>query len=597
MTRSLTFIGAIWILISLDTFKCFRRMHNFPSISSKFKFLDTLHSTNSNKPEYSDQFAEWEREELEIMKNELEARRLKALEEGDELPDYMTTLLSEYAVNSDILEPVPQSKLPTLVIMGRPNTGKSTIVNRISNSFKDGAIVYDEPGITRDRTYRTANWCDYNFQVVDTGGIVFDDSNDIFAERITQQALIALKEASAAVMVCDGLEGVTQLDQILADWLRKNNKVPLYIAVNKCESEVKGISQAQEFWSLGLGEPYPVSGIHGTGLAQLLDVVVIKHMNKVVNVLKENTTNVALVGRPNVGKSSLLNKLCGQERSIVSDVAGTTRDTVDIVVKRKDASYNIIDTAGIRKRGKVEYGAEFFMVNRAFKAIRRAEVVVLVLDAVNGIVDQDRILAQRISDEGRACVIALNKWDAVPDKDDKSYIQAIENVRSSLPVLRWAEVVLISALTGQRTDKLFDNIDLSAKQFTRRVSTATLNEVVNDATLWMAPPSIGSRSGRIYYCLQIGTAPPTIVFFVNDPELFTDNYQRYLERKIRDNLNFEGTPIKMIWRGKSLREVSRAAQKGEIGSAAASALSSSQRTSGNPSSTPGNASLRPKRAT
>jgi len=407
-------------------------------------------------------------------------------------------------------------------------------------------------------------WNGYNFQVVDTGGIVFDDTQDIFADRITQQALIALQESDVALLVCDGKEGVTQMDGILCDWLRKNNKVPVYLAVNKCESETRGIAAAQEFWSLGLGNPYPVSGIHGTGLSDLLDEITTKHMKKITKVAQENATNIAIIGRPNVGKSSLFNKLYGSDRAIVSDVAGTTRDTIDAIISRNGTQYRFIDTAGIRKRGKVEYGAEFFMVNRAFKAVRRADVVVFVLDAVNGIVDQDRILADRISEEGRSCVIALNKWDIVKNKDDKTYLAAIDNVRSSLPVLRWADIVLTSAATGQRVEKLFEAVDKAARMFKRRISTAILNEVVQDATLWQAPPTIGSRAGRIYYSIQTSTAPPTIVMFCNDPALFTDNYRRYLDRKIRDNLNFDGTPLKILWRGKSLRDVGRASNKGNL---------------------------------
>ncbi|KAJ1435882.1 GTP-binding protein EngA [Ochromonadaceae sp. CCMP2298] len=476
--------------------------------------------------------------------------------------------------------PTPEAKLPIIAIIGRPNTGKSTIVNKLTKSFKDGAIVHNEPGITRDRTYRVGSWNDYNFQVVDTGGIVFDDTDDIFADRITQQALIALSEANAAVFVCDGQQGLVPLDQIIVDFLRKHSQIPLYLAVNKCESETQGIMQAQDFWELGVGLPYPVSGIHGTGLGDLLDEITTLHMDKVTNVLRENATNVALVGRPNVGKSSLFNRLVNEERSIVSDQAGTTRDTVDALLTRGNSSYRFIDTAGIRKRGKVMYGPEFFMVGRAFKAIRRAEVVVLMLDAITGLVDQDRILAQRIADEGRSCVIALNKWDAVPEKDDRTYLKAIENIRDHLPSLRWADVVLISALTGQRSEKLFDSVDRSAEQFGRRIPTAVLNEIVNDATLWMAPPTIGSRSGRIYYCIQISTAPPTIVFFCNDPDLFTDNYQRFLERKIRDALSFEGTPIKMIWRGKSIRDVSRAAKRGTIGAITSGVLDTTLGTTG-----------------
>jgi GTPase len=228
---------------------------------------------------------------------------------------------------------------------------------------------------------------------------------------------------------------------------------------------------------------------------------------------------------------------------------------------RGSKKYRIIDTAGVRRKGKIEYGAEFFMVNRAFKAIKRAECVVLLLDAVNGIVDQDRILAERIAEEGRSCVIALNKWDIVDEKDDKTYLKAIENIRISLPILKWADVVLISAKTGQRTEKLFEYVDKAAKQFNRRVSTAVLNEVIHDATLWMSPPTVGSRSGRIYYSIQTSIAPPTIVIFCNDPALFTDSYRRFMDRKIRDSLNFEGTPIKIIYRGKALRDVGRAVSK------------------------------------
>jgi GTP-binding protein len=523
------------------------------------------------------QFQDWVREEEDVAKLEFEreVEAVKADADGEQLPAYMLRLLEEFEADKSQddgtpSQPVAAEKLPVIAIIGRPNTGKSTIVNKLTGSFKDGAIVHDEPGITRDRTYRTGMWNDYNFQVVDTGGIVFDDTEDVFAERITQQALMALREATVAVMVCDGQLGVNPLDQSLADWLRKKNKdTPIYLAVNKCESSRTGISQAQEFWGLGLGQPWPVSGIHGTGLNDLLDDVTSKHLKKVVNVLKEEAVNVALIGRPNVGKSSLFNRLVGTDRSIVSDVAGTTRDTVDTLIVRPSEKpsddprrYRIIDTAGIRKKGKVEYGPEFFMVGRAFKAVKRADVVVMMLDAVDGIVEQDRILAERIGSEGRSCVIALNKWDAVPSKDDKTYLAAIDNIRSNLPSLRWAGVCLISAQTGQRTEKLLESIDLAIKQFTKRVSTAVINEVVNDATMWMAPPTVGSRAGRIYYCMQVSTAPPTFVFFVNDPALFTENYQKFLERKIRESLDFDGTPIKMIWRGKQLRDVGRAANKG-----------------------------------
>jgi GTP-binding protein len=249
-----------------------------------------------------------------------------------------------------------------------------------------------------------------------------------------------LKEANVAIIVCDGQQGVQPLDLILTEWMRKNCKIPIFVAVNKCESERLGMSQAQEFWSLGLGQPYPVSAIHGVGLIDLLDDITSKHLKKVHNIIPENATNIAFIGRPNVGKSSLFNNLYGSNRAIVSNIAGTTRDAVDAIITRKNNTYRIIDTAGIRRKPKVEYGAEFFMVNRAFKAIKRSDVVVLLLDAIDGIVEQDRVLAERIHQEGRSCIIALNKWDLIPSKDDRTYLKAIENIRNALPILKWAEV-------------------------------------------------------------------------------------------------------------------------------------------------------------
>jgi len=450
------------------------------------------------------------------------------------------------------------TKIPVLAVVGRPNVGKSTIVNRIAQRHRDGSIVFDEPGVTRDRTYKRAFWNKWNFDVVDTGGLVFDeDPEEVFIKEIRQQALIALEEASAAVMVVDGPAGCTTLDEEIAAFLRRQ-KTPVALAVNKCESVTQGLMHPSDFWGLGLGEPLPVSGIHGSGIAEVLEVAC-ADMPVVdpKDVGEDEILNVAIVGRPNVGKSSLLNKIMGEERAIVSDIAGTTRDTVDCLVDREDQAFRFIDTAGIRKKKKIDYGNEFFMINRALKAIRRSDVSLLVLDASDGVYEQDRTLADRIADDGRACVILLNKWDTV-EKDEKTYIKSIEYVRESLPSIPWADVILVSAETGQRVNKIYDAVKRAAKAHRSRVRTSVLNEVLREAILWHAPPARPSRQqGKVYYCNQVSSRPPTIAVFCNNPKLFPDNYRRYLERKFREQLGFEATPIRFLWRGKKQRSVMR----------------------------------------
>lgn len=449
-----------------------------------------------------------------------------------------------------------RAKRPIVAILGRPNVGKSAIANRISGRFQRGAIVHDEVGVTRDRTYLPAEWGGFHFDVVDTGGLVFDDDeSSLFLEQIRQQAAIALSEACVAVLVVDGQAGATALDEQVARFLRKDwcHQLPVFVAVNKCESRTVGELQAADFWSLGLGTPHPVSGIHGNGVADLLDEIK-EHLYPVDDdAVETDTVNVAIVGRPNVGKSSLFNRLFGEARAIVSDVAGTTRDTLDAELQRDNRVYRFIDTAGIRKKGKVQYGSEFFMVNRALKAIRRADVVLLVLDATTGISDQDRTLAQRIVDDGRACVVLLNKWDAVEDKDDKTYLRSIEYVRDMLQPVRWAPVVLVSALTGQRCPKIYNAIDEAVQNHRTKRTTSVLNDVLRDAVQWQPPPFMKNGQGKVYYCNQVDVSPPTIVMFCNKPALFHENYRRYLDRKFRESLGFEGTPIKFVWRGKRVR--------------------------------------------
>ena len=314
--------------------------------------------------------------------------------------------------------------LPIVAIIGRPNVGKSTIVNRLAESHD--AIVHDEPGITRDRTYRNAYWQDREFQVVDTGGLVFEDNTE-FLPLIREQALAALAEASVAIFVVDGQTGITGGDEEIAQWLRQQ-PVRTLLAVNKCESITEGLTQAAMFWELGLGEPYPISGIHGNGTGELLDDL-ITYLPNVGEIPENNEIKIAIVGRPNVGKSSLLNSFIGEKRAIVSPISGTTRDAIDTIVERNGQTYRLIDTAGIRKKKNVEYGAEFFGINRAFKAIRRAEVVLFVIDALDGVTEQDQKLANRIIEDGRACVIVVNKWDAV-EKDTYTIYTYEQEVRS-----------------------------------------------------------------------------------------------------------------------------------------------------------------------
>lgn len=446
--------------------------------------------------------------------------------------------------------------LPVVAIIGRPNVGKSTIVNRLAGV--QDAIVYDEPGVTRDRTYQEAFWGDREFLVVDTGGLVFDDDTE-FLPLIREQAMAALAESSAAIFVVDGQTGLIPADEEIAAWLRQQ-PVPVLLAVNKCESVEQGMAQTAEFWQLGLGEPYPVSGIHGNGTGELLDQLV-THLPAVGADTETEIINVAIVGRPNVGKSSLLNAFVGEKRAIVSPISGTTRDAIDTLVERNDKTYRLIDTAGIRKKKNVEYGPEFFSINRAFKAIRRADVVLLVLDAVDGATEQDQKLAGRIAEEGRACIIVVNKWDAV-EKDSYTIYDYQQQLQDRLSFLEWAEKIFVSAQTGQRVEKILDLVDSAAEQHRRRVSTSVINEVLEDAARWHSPPTTRQgRQGRIYYGTQVSSQPPSIALFVNDPNLLNDNYRRYIERQFRQSLGFTGTPVRLFWRGKKVREMERSANR------------------------------------
>ncbi len=440
--------------------------------------------------------------------------------------------------------------LPIVAIIGRPNVGKSTLANRLAGAQE--AIVHDEPGVTRDRTYVSAYWGDREFLIVDTGGLVFDDDTE-FLPLIREQAMTALNEASAAIFVVDGQSGPTAADEEIAVWLRQQT-APVLLAVNKCESPEQGLTQAAQFWELGLGEPFPVSGIHGNGTGELLDQL-ITYLPTTEELPETDEIKVAIVGRPNVGKSSLLNAFVGENRAIVSPISGTTRDTIDTVIEREGKTYRLIDTAGIRRKKNVEYGPEFFGINRAFKAIRRADVVLLVIDAIDGVTEQDQKLAGRIAEEGRACVVVVNKWDAI-EKDSHTIYDYEKHIKDRLHFVEWAEMIFVSALTGQRVEKILELVDRAAQAHKRRVSTAVINEVLEEAIKWHSPTvSRQGRQGKIYYGTQVSTQPPAIALFVNDAKRFNDNYRRYIERQFRQQLGFPGTPIRLFWRSKKVRDV------------------------------------------
>ena len=440
--------------------------------------------------------------------------------------------------------------LPIVAVIGRPNVGKSALVNRLSGEQE--AIVFDQPGITRDRTYKRAFWQDREFQVVDTGGLVFDDDTE-FLPYIREQAEAALAEAVVAVFVVDGQMGLTAGDEEIASWLRVQD-VPVILVVNKCESEKEGLILTAEFWNLGLGQPYGLSAIHGNGTGEFLEQLV-EYIPPIDEWEEQEETRVAIVGRPNVGKSSLLNALTGEKRAIVSPVSGTTRDAIDMLVERNGKVYRLIDTAGIRRKKNVEYGAEFFSINRAFKAIRRADIVLFVIDVLDGVTEQDLKLAGRIIDEGKACIIIANKWDAV-EKDSHTIYEYQKMLDDRLYFMDWAERIFISAMTGQRVNKILELVDNAAEGHQKRVSTAVINEVIEEAVSWHSPPTNRQgKQGKIYYGTQVAIKPPTITLFVNDPKRLDNNYRRYMEKQFRQQLGFKGTPIRLIWRGKRVRDL------------------------------------------
>jgi len=432
---------------------------------------------------------------------------------------------------------------PVVAIVGRPNVGKSTIFNRIVGERI--SIVEDVPGVTRDRIYSSAEWLTHEFNIIDTGGIEL--GNEPFLDQIRQQAEIAIDEADVIVFLTNGREGVTAADEIVAKILYRSKK-PVVLGINKIDNpEMREMIYG--FYSLGFGEPYPISGSHGLGLGDLLDDVVKNFKQEEEEDYAEDVIKFSLIGRPNVGKSSLVNALLGEERVIVSNVAGTTRDAIDSSYTYDGQDYVIIDTAGMRKRGKVYETTEKYSVLRALRAIERSDVVLAVIDGEEGIIEQDKKIAGYAHDAGRAIVIVVNKWDAV-DKDEKTMNKWEKNIREHFQFLDYAPIVFLSAKTKKRIHTLLPIINTASENHALRVQSSVLNEVVMDAVAMNPTPTDNGKRLRIYYATQVAVKPPTFVVFVNDPELMHFSYERFLENRIRDAFGFEGTPIRIIARAR-----------------------------------------------
>lgn len=435
---------------------------------------------------------------------------------------------------------------PIVAIVGRPNVGKSTLFNVIAN--RRISIVDDTPGVTRDRLYATAEWSGVEFMMVDTGGIELQ-SQDKFIKSIREQASIAINEADVILFVTDARSGMTSEDEDVAKILRSAKK-PIVLAVNKADSPKQDM-EVFEFYGLGLGDPVGISAANMLNLGDLLDEV-INHIKNIPSFGDEDDDQikVAIIGRPNVGKSSIVNALVGQERSIVSDIAGTTRDAIDVVFCKEDVSYLLIDTAGMRRKSKVDEPVEKYSVIRSLRAVDRSDVVLFVLDAVEGITEQDKRIAGYAHEEGKGTIIIVNKWDLY-EKDNASTLRFTELIREEFIFLQYAPVVFTSALTKQRIHRLPELISFVAEQCSMRVSTSVLNQVITEATSINPPPADKGKRLKIMYTTQVKIKPPTFVFFVNEPEIMHFSYQRYLENKLRESFGFEGTPIHMIVRGRS----------------------------------------------
>lgn len=432
---------------------------------------------------------------------------------------------------------------PIIAIVGRPNVGKSTLFNKLIGQRL--SIVEDTPGVTRDRIYAEGEWLNKKFVLIDTGGIEIN-TDDVILSQMRDQAQIAIDTADIIVMLTDIKVGVTASDADVASMLQKSGK-PVVLCVNKADSVGKLPMEYYEFYNLGLGDPVAVSSVHGHGTGDLLDVI-FERLPKVEEQQEdEEVVKVAVIGKPNVGKSSLINYICGEQRVIVSDIPGTTRDAVDTFKENEFGKFNFIDTAGIRRKSKVEESIERYSVLRSFMAVERADVAVIMIDGREGVTEQDTKIAGFAHEHGKACIVVVNKWDLV-DKDDKTMDRMRKQVSEDFGFMSYAPILFISAKTGQRVHRLFELIKFVSNQNSMRVSTGVLNEVLADAVAKVQPPSDKGKRLKLLYLTQPSTKPPTFVIFVNDKELFHFSYQRYIENKLREAFGLEGTPIRIITR-------------------------------------------------
>lgn len=438
---------------------------------------------------------------------------------------------------------------PVVAIVGRPNVGKSSLFNAIVG--EDISIVKDTPGVTRDRIYADATWLNYKFTLIDTGGIE-PESQNVILSRMREQAEIAIETADVILFLTDVREGLVDSDDKVADMLRRSGK-PVILVVNKVDDFRKMTADVYEFYNLGIGDPQPISATGRLGIGDLLDAIVSKFSEECMDDEDDEHPKIAIVGKPNAGKSSIINKLIGENRVIVSDVAGTTRDAIDTHISYNAKEYIFIDTAGLRRKSKVKEELERYSIIRTVTAVDRADVVIVVIDGAEGITEQDAKIAGIAHDKGKGIIIAVNKWDLV-EKDSKTIYRFTEKVRQVLSFIPYAEVLFISAQTGQRLTKLYELIDTVIENQTLRIATGVLNEIMSEAVALQQPPSDKGKRLKLYYITQVSVKPPTFVIFVNQKELMHFSYSRYIENKIREAFGFRGTRIRLLIRERSQKE-------------------------------------------